>query len=95
MQAPLLGIHCGQGRLPTLPSGTILQASSALWPPAQPEEHQLVPGSQFPHLSNKEHNLPHLPLAGNWCLLPAGEPHFRCSLSVLVIVLITLHIKQV
>lgn len=57
MQAPLLGIHCGQGRLPTLPRGTILQASSALWPPTQPEEHQLVPGSQFPHLSNKEHNL--------------------------------------
>ena len=56
-----------------------------------PEGHPQVPEAQFPHLSNKEHNLPHLSLLSNWYLLLMGGKN--TSLKLLVIVLITLIFK--
>ena len=46
-----------------------------------PEGYPLVPGAQFPRLSNKKHNLPHLSLSSNWYLFLMGKKkktHLNC-----------------
>lgn len=67
-----------------------------MWLPALPQELHLASGPQFPHLSNKKHNLPHPPLASTLFLKRVrGEPHLNFSCSGLVIVLIALQIEPV